>query len=104
MTPQQRDVAQQAFRCYNAMETTKRRHLDLLTQLDNKKKNFNLDPTTDESALLASLLSDHDNEVSAFGLASKQLKNQHPEAHAALFAYIGRLNSVFEHQANRTEH
>ena len=34
-------VAALSWQAYNAMETTKRRHFDLLEIIDNKKKNYN---------------------------------------------------------------
>ena len=37
--------AADTWQAYNAMETTKQRHFELLELLDNKKKNYNIDPT-----------------------------------------------------------
>jgi len=93
------DVAAMALQAYNAMETTKRRHFELLEVLDNKKKNYNIDPTEHDKKLIAFLLRDHDEQVKRFTQASIELKGTDRPAHAALFAYIGMINHVFdEHQ------
>lgn len=85
------DVAGDAFQAYNAMETTKRRHFELLERLDNKKKNYNLDPSYPEQTLLASLLKDHDEQVKRFTALTSTLKLADAQAHKALFVYIGAL-------------
>lgn len=85
-----------AWQAYNAMETTKRRHFDLLEVLDNKKKNYNLSPSDNEQRLLACLLKDHDQQVKRFTEASLVLKNFDTEAHLSLFAYIGGINHATE--------
>ncbi|MDH3693507.1 MAG: hypothetical protein OER96_02920 [Gammaproteobacteria bacterium] len=95
-------VASETWQAYNAMETTKQRHFDLLTAVETKKKNFNLDPTEKESQLLKNLLRDHDMQVSAFKSASDNLKQHDPDAHTALFAYIGEINTVL-HDIRVTE-
>ncbi len=87
-------IASDTLQAYNAMETTKQRHFDLMTALETKKKKFNLDPTEKESQLLKNLLRDHDSQVIAFKAASKILKQRDPEAHTALFEYIGEINTV----------
>lgn len=94
MNEEQRQQAFPAMQAYNAMETTKERHFDFLTALETKKKKFNLDPTESDTELLASLLNDHDEQVKAFTDASKALKSDAPDAHRALFEYIGRINEV----------
>lgn len=81
-----------AWQAYNAMETTKRRHFDLLEILDNKKKNYNIDPTALDQQLIANLLKDHDEQVKRFTSASIALKENDAEAHTALFVYIGSIN------------
>ena len=86
------------------METTKRRHIDLLTSLDSKKKRYNLDPTDDENELLGMLLRDHDEEVAAFASASAELKRLDGGAHKALFEYIGTVTAGLSNGANGTEH
>ena len=45
MTPTQRIQAAAAFQAYNAMETTKQRHLDLMLAIDTRTKKFNLAAT-----------------------------------------------------------
>ena len=87
-------VAALAWQAFNAMETTKRRHFDLLEVLDNKKKNYNIDPTKRDKALIDCLLRDHDEQVKRFTHASAELKEADAVAHAALFAYIALVNSV----------
>jgi len=81
-----------AFRSYNAMETTKRRHFDYMSMLENKKKKFNLPATSEESVILESLLRDHNDEVHMFKHLSDTLKSANPIAHQAMFEYIGSLN------------
>ena len=80
------------LRSYNAMETTKRRHFDYLSMLENKKKKFNLSATAQEELTLGNLLRDHNDEVHEFRLLSDQLKSSNPIAHQALFEYIGGIN------------
>ncbi len=94
MDERQRYIASETWQAYNAMETTKQRHFDLLTALETKKKKFNLEPTAKESQLLKNLLRDHDTQVNNFKLASESLKQRDPETHKALFAYIGEINTV----------
>lgn len=76
------------------METTKQRHFDLLTLLENKKKKFNLNPTQQDTELLEQLLRDHDEQVKAFTAESNHLKTADPSAHLAMFEYIGQINEV----------
>ncbi len=104
MDEQQRAMALDTLRCFNSMETTKRRHIDLLTLLDSKKKRFNLDPTGDEKLLLEALLRDHDGEVAAFASASAALKARDAAAHAALFVYIGKLAGALAETGGKVEH
>ena len=87
-------VGAPAWQAYNAMETTKRRHFDLLEIIDNKKKNYNIDATAADQHLLSCLLRDHDEQVKRFTAASMQLKESDPEAHTALFVYIGGVNNA----------
>lgn len=89
-----RGVVSQALIAYNAMETTKRRHFDYLNLLESKRKKFNLDATAEEAALLAALLSDHDQTVKHFKSEAQFLQKSAPAAHIALFKYIGMLNEV----------
>lgn len=78
------------------METTKRRHFDFLEVLDNKKKNYNIDPTENDKRLLECLLQDHDEQVKRFTKASLALKDSDINAHTALFEYIGGINHASE--------
>ena len=87
-------VAGDTWQAYNAMETTKRRHYELLEILDNKKKNYNLEPSQRDQALLASLLKDHDEQVKRFTAASSALKSCDADAHMAVFVYIGVLSDL----------
>lgn len=86
--------AADAWQAYNAMETTKQRHFEMLEMLDNKKKNYNIDPTNADQRLLECLLADHDQQVKRFTVASRQLKEQNLSAHGALFDYIGAINQA----------
>jgi len=87
-------IAADAWQAYNAMETTKRRHYELLEILDNKKKNYNLDPSDAERLRLAGLLKDHDEQVKRFTAASSELKQRDQQAHISLFTYIGAISRV----------
>jgi len=88
------DVAAMTWQAYNAMESTKRRHFELLEVLDNKKKNYNIDPTDHDKQLIACLLRDHDEQVKRFTQASMALKETDATAHTTLFTYIGMINRV----------
>jgi hypothetical protein len=87
-------IAASTWEAYNAMQTTKQRHYDLLQVLENKKKKFNIDPTEKDRALLTNLLSDHDAQVKRFTEASQALKATDADAHHALFVYIGQVASL----------
>ena len=94
-------VAADAWQAYNAMESTKRRHYQLLEVLDNKKKNYALEPTDEEQRRLAYLLKDHDQQVSRFTAASLALKQADSTAHLALFVYIGEISDSAEKSSSR---
>ena len=85
-------TAAAAWQAYNAMQATKQRHLEFLTLLENRKKKFNLDASAEDEARLACLLADHDQQVKSFSAASQALKADYPQAHKALFEYIGMLH------------
>lgn len=87
-------IGSDAWQAFNAMETTKRRHYELLEILDNKKKNYNLDPSDKQKLQLANLLQDHDEQVQRFTMASNELKQANAEAHLSLFQYIGAVNQL----------
>ena len=91
-----REPVATAFQAYNAMETTKQRQFDFLSQLERKKKNFNLDPTVNETILIEQLLKDHDEQVKKFTDASGRLKSSNPDTHIALFTYIGKINELLD--------
>jgi len=87
-------VAADTWQAYNAMQTTKQRHYELLQILENKKKKFNIDPTETDKTLLSHLLSDHDAQVKRFTAASQQLKLADATAHQVLFVYIGQVAAL----------
>ena len=80
-----------AWQAYNAMETTKRRHFELLETLDLKRRNYNIEPSEAETRRLGWLLADHDAQVARFTAASAELRSRDADAHAALFAYVGAI-------------
>lgn len=96
MTPNQRIQAAQAFQAYNAMETTKQRHLDLMLAIDKRGKKFNLLATEAEKAMLETLLEDHNEQVKIFKLESDTLKETDSEAHLAMFQYLGEIHQVLD--------
>jgi len=96
MTPAQRIQAAAAFQSYNAMETTKKRHLDLMLAIDKRAKKFNLTATDAEVDMLNRLLKDHDEQVEQFKLESDTLKSVNPEAHLAMFKYVGEIHGVLD--------
>lgn len=87
-------IGQDTWQAFNAMQTTKLRHYELLEVLDNKKKNYNLDPSDSQRVHLANLLKDHDEQVQQFTKASGELKQADSQAHISLFRYIGLLNEM----------
>ena len=91
-----RELVSPALIAYNAMETTKRRHFDYLNLLEARRKNFNIEATSAEQELLASLLTDHDQSVKYFKSQTQRLQESDPEAYISLFKYIGTLNKVLE--------
>ena len=91
-------IGADAWQAYNAMETTKRRHFDLLEIFDNKKKKYNIDPTDADRQLIACLLRDHDEQVKRFTSASIALKQADATAHTSLFTYIGGINRDADEQ------
>ena len=99
-----REATLPAFQAYNAMETTKRRHFDYLNLLEAKRKKFNLQPGSEETALLASMLEDHDHAVKNFKLRSEDLKRIDESAHQALFRYIALLNETLSEAGQSNGH
>ena len=80
-----------AFEAFNAMQTTKWRHFEMLERLDAKRERYGLDPTASEAARLADLLADHDAQVRRFARAGAELKAVDPDGHRRLFGYIGAV-------------
>ena len=85
--------AADTWQAYNAMETTKARHYTLLEIIDNKKKNYNIDPSDTDKQMLQFLLDDHSAQVTRFTEASKLLKVANEAGHKQLFDYIGLISS-----------
>ena len=94
MKSEHRTAATAAWQAYNAMETTKRRHLDYLSALESREKRFNLAPNDAENSMLKRLLTDHDAQVNAFKAASNALRETNPEAFDALWVYIGEISEA----------
>ena len=101
MTPTQRIQAAAAFQAYNAMETTKQRHLDLMLAIDTRTKKFNLAASDAENAMFKKLLADHNNQVQQFKLESDTLKETHPETHLAMFQYLGEIHGILDAFKNK---
>jgi len=91
--PKLSEDALAAWQAYNAMETTKSRHFDLLTSLEAKYQEQG-HASAEEQALLSRLLADHDQQVGAFRHAMARLRNANPKAHETLIGYITALNSA----------
>lgn len=89
-----RDEFAPVLSSYNAMETTKRRHFDYMSMLENKKKKFNLPATAEETRVLENLLRDHNEEVQTFKMLSDKLKTGNLLAHQACFEYISHINKA----------
>ena len=94
MKSEHRTAATAAWQAYNAMETTKRRHLDYLSALESRGKRFNLPASDAENLMLKRLLIDHDQQVNTFKAASNALRETNPEAFDALWVYIGEINKA----------
>ena len=85
------DAAGDAWQAYNAMETTKQRHITLLAGLENRYGSLDKAPTT-ETLLLDKLLHDHDVQVKRFTREMAALKVADAGVHAALLAYMQEIN------------
>lgn len=96
MNSNQRIQAAAAFQAYNAMETTKQRHLDLMLAIDKRAKKFNLPATDTENVMLQALLEDHNEQVQQFKLESDTLKSTHPETHVAMFQYLAEIHHMLD--------
>ena len=91
MTPQQRQTSRAAMSAYNAMETTKKRHMTLLQAITTREKKFGLQASALETDLLDTLLADHNDEVKSFQTAMQNLKQQYPDAMQAMLAHITHI-------------
>lgn len=83
-----------AWQAYNAMTTTKQRHIDYLKMLEARYSKYG-EPTAEESALLARLLDEHDAQVKAFLGAMNALREHDTTAHKTLIEYITLLGDLF---------
>lgn len=83
-----------AWQAYNAMSTTKQRHLDYLQRLEARYSKYG-EPSNEEQALLARLLEEHDAQVKAFLGAMNALRASDVQAHQQLVSYITTLNELF---------
>ena len=52
--------------------------------------------TEAEVEMLNRLLQDHDGQVEQFKLESDTLKSVNPEAHLAMFKYVGEIHGVLD--------
>lgn len=91
-----------AWEAYSGMLSTKQRHYEFLEILENKKKKFNLSPTSDDKEQLAGYLSDHSEQVKQFTTLAIELKANHPESHMQLFNLIAKLGDG--EPSKKTEH
>ena len=89
-------AAGEAWRAYNAMESSKKRHFDLLRGLEEKYAKYGR-ANAEERARLARLLADHDEQVGRFRSAVCELKERDPKAHSALVNYLAALNRLAAH-------
>lgn len=87
------ESAAAAWQAYNAMETTKQRHITLLAGLENRYGSLEK-AQTGETLLLDKLLHDHDVQVKRFTREMAALKNADVAAHAALLAYMREINNT----------
>ncbi len=87
------DAAAAAWQAYNAMETTKQRHITLLAGLENRYGSLEK-ADAGEALLLDKLLRDHDLQVKRFTQEMAALKAADAAAHAALLAYMQEINAT----------
>ena len=64
--------------------------------METRRNKFNIKPSENENQILAQLLRDHDEQVSAFKAVSDALRNANPEAFDALWIYISEINSTLD--------
>ena len=104
MNETDRKAAFSTLQAYNAVETTKRRHFIYLQAMETRRNKFNIEPSENENQMLARLLRDHDEQVSAFKAASDALRNTNPGAFDALWIYISEINSTLDPLENKAVH
>ena len=75
-----------------------------LQAMETRRNKFNIEPSENENQMLARLLRDHDEQVSAFKTASDRLRNANPEAFDALWIYINEINSTLDPFENTKVH
>ena len=64
--------------------------------METRRNKFNIKPSENENQILAQLLRDHDEQVSAFKAASDALRNANLEAFDALWIYVSEINSTLD--------
>ena len=99
-----RKAAFSTLQAYNAVETTKRRQFMYLQTMDTRCNQFIIEASANENQMLARLLRDHDEQVSAFKTASNRLRNANPEAFDALWIYIIEINSTLDPLESKAVH
>ena len=104
MNETDRKAAFSTLQAYNAVETTKRRHFMYLQAMETRCNKFNIEPSENENQMLARLLRDHDEQVSAFKAASDALRNANSEAFDALWIYISEINSTLDSLESKAVH
>ena len=75
-----------------------------LQAMETRCNKFNIEPSENENQMLARLLRDHDEQVSAFKTASDALRNANSEAFDALWIYISEINSTLDPLENKAAH
>ena len=93
------ESAAAAWQAYNAMETTKQRHITLLAGLENHYGSLER-ARSEETLLLDKLLHDHDLQVKRFTREMAALKAADAAAHAALLVYMQEINSTLARYAD----
>ena len=75
-----------------------------LQAMEIRCNKFNIKPSENENQMLARLLRDHDEQVSAFKAASDALRNTNSGAFDALWIYINEINSTLDPLENKAVH
>ncbi|NVK30629.1 MAG: hypothetical protein HWE20_06475 [Gammaproteobacteria bacterium] len=86
----------QLVTAYNAMETTKQRHMLVLEAMENRNKKFGLPSSDQEEALLQRLLNDHNQAVEGFKQASMAAREQSPEQMAQVIGDLTALDQQLD--------